>query len=118
MQYISPFHFILVTSEDGIDRQELLLAKKKLLAELELSDRQTIMVNGREFSKHDIISFFDELRESRDIAWHFAVYKDKALLRFLEEQLLETSTSFLPNPLYNDEAFINWISPYYATAFL
>ena len=42
MQYISPLHFIELSSADTIDRRDLLLAKKKMLAELELNEAEVV----------------------------------------------------------------------------
>jgi len=117
MQYISPLHFIELSSADTIDRKDLLLAKKKMLAELELNDGKGIAINGKEVSKNDIIRFFDDLQQSTDLSWHLAIYHDKVLLRFLEYNILEKKDKFDNNPLYTETAFIDWIGPYYATSF-
>lgn len=106
-----------LSAADTIDRKDLLLAKKKMLAELELNDGKGVEINGREVSKNDIIRFFDDLQQSSDLSYHLAVYHDKVLLRFLEYNILEKKDKFAANPLYAEEAFISWLSPYYAHSF-
>jgi len=107
-----------LSAADTIDRKDLLLAKKKMLAELELNDGRGVTINGKEVSKNDIILFFEDLQQSTDISWHLKVYRDKVLLRFLEHHILERKNSFAIDPVYSDEAFINWISPYYLESFI
>ena len=118
MQYISPLHFIALSTAGTIDRKDLLLAKKKMLAELELNEGRGIEINGQEVSKNDIICFFDDLQQSADLSYHLAVYKDPVLLKFLEYNTLEKNDRYADNPLYADDAFITWLSPYYAASFV
>ncbi|MBS1563991.1 MAG: hypothetical protein JST39_06355 [Bacteroidetes bacterium] len=117
MQYISPLHVIEVPAGSTPDKKDILLAKKKLLAELELNDGQSVDVNGKSFSKNDIIRFFDDLQQASDLSWHNAIYQDKVLLRFLEYNILEKNDRFADNPLYQEPAFIDWIGPYYSHSF-
>ncbi|HSC40488.1 MAG TPA: hypothetical protein VLD19_21545 [Chitinophagaceae bacterium] len=119
MQYISPFHFITLPVTGAPDKKGVLLAKKKLLAELELNNDRAIIVNGKELGRNDVVFFFDSLLQSeQEIAHHMTIYRDKPLLQFLEHNTLAASASFAANPLYSDEAFIDWLSPYYANAFI
>ncbi len=67
-----------------------------MLAELELNDGNSILVNGKEVSKNDIIRFFDDLQQSTDLSYHVAVYRDKVLLKFLEYSILENIKIGLP----------------------
>jgi hypothetical protein len=117
MQYISPFHFLELSATDQIDKKDILLARKKMLAELELNDGNSILVNGKEVSKNDIIRFFDDLQQSTDLSYHVAVYRDKVLLKFLEYSIIENKDRFAANPLYTDAAFIDWVTPFYAASF-
>ena len=118
MQYISPLHFIELSSTDTIDRKDLLLARKKMLAELELNEGSGLEINGKEVSRNDIVRFFDDLQQSADLSYHLAIYKDPVLLKFLEYNTLEKNDRIAKNPLYADDAFINWLSPYYAASFV
>ena len=119
MQYISPLHFLeLSAAGSTIDKKDLLLAKKKLLAELELNDGKGVEINGKELFTNDIVRFFDDLQQAPDLSRHLAIYRDPILLRIMEHNLLERKDRIASNPLYGDEAFINWISPYYAHSFM
>ncbi|HSC40489.1 MAG TPA: hypothetical protein VLD19_21550 [Chitinophagaceae bacterium] len=119
MQYISPLHFLESSAAgSAIDKKDLLLAKKKLLAELELNDGKGIVINGKERTKNDIVRFFDDLQQTADLSYHTAIYQDKVLLKFLEYNALEKKDRFADNPLYADEVFIEWIGPFYVNSFV
>lgn len=113
-QYLSPLGLI---GTDIPDRRALQLARKKMLAELELSGETTIMVNGRELSKNDIIVYFEELQAEEDFDLHTAIARDPVLLGFLEHNIIPPDARFLDEPLYQDAAFIDKISPYFCFSF-
>jgi len=101
----------------GIEQKDLVVAKKRLLAELELNGGSTLTVNNKELTRNDIINFFDNAQQTGELAYHIAVANDVFLLKFLENNALENRHGFAKNELYNDPKFINWISPYFYTAF-
>jgi len=118
MQYISPFHHLpedilttILTSPT-----QLKLIRKRLLAEIELSTTQTISINGRELTKFDIITLFDNLKESDLLEIHLAIFQNKALLNFLENGENPKSFYFAENPLLTSEKALHFISPYYKQA--
>ncbi len=117
MQYISPFIALNITDFDTFDKSNLTLAKKKLLAELELSPTNTVLVSGQEMSKNDVIKWFDNFPNSSELAFHRDIAKDKTLLSFLENGVLDANTRFLETPVYHDEAFIEFISPYFSSSY-
>lgn len=116
-QYVSPLALAGTANGDIQDRRGLQLAKKRMLAELELSGETTLQLNGQAFSKNDIVIFFDELSGQGTLDFHIAVAKDKVLQTFLEKAELLPLDKFLPEPLYSDPAFIDWISPYFCFSF-
>ncbi len=113
MQYLSPVSILGGSVSVTGDKKNFLLEKKKLLAELELSGGSTVVINGRELSKNDIIQFFDKLQQADDLSYHIAIANDKTLLQFLEEKTIDPNTKFQVIELYSDIRFVNWISPYY-----
>jgi hypothetical protein len=117
MQYLSPTTFAGETLSGPLDKKAIQLGRKKLFAELELSGETTIDLNGKPFTKNDIIKYFDDLLKDEALAWHSAVAADRVLLGFLEQAMLGRKERFENNPLYNDEQFIQWISPYFCHAF-
>ncbi|MDZ7880230.1 MAG: hypothetical protein U5L45_21315 [Saprospiraceae bacterium] len=86
MHYISPFRSLGISDFDAIDKNTLNLAKKKLLAEIDLSPTNTIIREGQELSKDTIIKTFDKLTQVNNWETHRAIAKDLPLLAFLENQ--------------------------------
>jgi len=100
-----------------IDKKALQLGRKKLLAELELASGGLI-INGIELTKGGIIDYFESLQQDHIIDYHNAIEEDKILHIFLESHTIEKGEKFSDNPLYDTAHFINWISPYFYTAFI
>jgi len=117
MQYISPSILLKDVSAAPTDKKNLTLAKKKMLAELELNGGTTITFNNKEFTKNDIINYFDNAQQDESLAYHVAIANDVFLLKFLENNVLENRHGFAKNELYSDPAFIDWVSPYFFTSF-
>ena len=115
--YISPLGMLDMNGRTSFDKKDFLLAKKKMLAELELSGETTVNINGKQLSKNDIVIFFDHLQQTENLAYHQAVAEDKVLLHFLEGATKSPSEDLTNNPLYWDPRFIDWISPYYCTSY-
>lgn len=117
MQYISPLSLTGTLEDSALDKKSLQLAKKKMLAELELTGNDSITINGRELTKNDILVFFDTLQQSTDLTYHAAIANDPVLLNFLEKNELQFGDWFKKEELYEDPAFLEWISPYYYESF-
>ncbi len=117
MQYISPLSLTGTLEDSALDKKSLLLAKKKMLAELELTGNDSVTVNGRELTKNDILVFFDTLQQSTDLTYHVAIANDPVLLNFLEKNELQFGDWFKKEEMYKDPAFLEWISPYYYESF-
>ncbi len=96
-------------------RRDLQLARKKMLAELELSNAAILTVNERKLSRQDIIHLFDELGDERQVGWHQIIFQDKALMQFLENAVL-TTESWRDDPIYEMPDFQVFVSPFFAEA--
>ncbi|TDX00367.1 hypothetical protein [Dinghuibacter silviterrae] len=116
MRYISPSQLTQEALSAPYDRKVLQREKKKLLAELELSEEEGLTIKGRHFSRNDILAYFDELENPAVADYHAAVEADPPLLAFLQGEGLEIR--FASNPLYDDPAFVAWLSPFYFTSFI
>lgn len=115
MHYVSPFNYLPedLIKDILLDTNKIKLARKKLLAEIELSDTQSILVNNKELTKSDIITLFDSLNNAQLLNIHLAIFNNKNLLGFLENSIIPSFFNFTDSqPLNTDEA-INFISPYY-----
>ena len=108
---------------ENFDPKTIRLRRTQLLADLELKGN-TIEYRGETLTKNDIIALFDELQTDNTLSWHIAVAKDKTLLTFLDDIYFDQwavdqhCVRYLQNPLYEQEDFIRWISPYYYDSFM
>jgi hypothetical protein len=118
MQYLSPASLSGDPIVTPLDKKAIQLERKKLFAELELSGETTIEMNGRSFTKNDIIQYYEDLLKEDGLKFHSVVAEDPVLLVFLETAYIGRKENFLRNPEYADEQFITWISPYFCHAFI
>lgn len=85
MSYLSPFQLLdLQLGPEGLSAQDLRRAKKRLLAELELSPGQQLQLGGKKLSKDELLRLFDQLENPKERDFHQRIYRHKALLQFLE----------------------------------
>jgi len=117
MQYLSPSTLLGETITAPIDKKAIQLGRKKLLAELELSAQDNLEIHRLTLTKGNIIDYFEALQQDNVIDYHNAVGEDDVLKTFLEDHYIADNAKFRDNPLYNDSRFIQWISPYFLTAF-
>jgi hypothetical protein len=119
MKYISPFALLGITDSANavIERKDLQLARKKLMAEIELGDTQTVKINGTEFSKDGIIKLFEEYEEENVMGYHRLVAQDKALLAFLDQGFISDYNNIQKRPEYESGGFIDFVSPYFRERF-
>ncbi|OQP64261.1 hypothetical protein A3860_19995 [Niastella vici] len=117
MQYLSPSTFTGETISGPLDKKAIQLGRKKLFAELELSGETTIDLQGKPFTKNDIIKYFDDLLKEDALTYHSAIGDDPVLLGFLEHSGMGKKEKFGNNPLYKEEQFIQWVSPYFCHSF-
>ncbi|MDR2119509.1 MAG: hypothetical protein LBP64_01360 [Tannerella sp.] len=115
--YISPFTLMNRDSDNIPSREDILSAKRQRLSELEASGDIVIKIRDRAYSKDDLVKAFDHmLSDYVSMHFHSHVRKDRALLLFLETGVYQPKPGFLLQPVYDDEAFRRWLSPYYAAA--
>lgn len=115
--YRSPIRLAGLDVGADFNKQTLSLARKKMLAELELGDGHTIIVNGTELNRQDITHLFDELGNGQHLAWHIAIFNDTVLLHFLENgEIQSNGPGWAQNDIYDTPGFRNFISPYFAAA--
>jgi hypothetical protein len=121
MRYISPIRHLNIDTNHvdatgNMPKSVLNLAKKRLLAEIDLSPKQTIWQGQTEMSKNDVLKWFDQLAVSGELGFHILIAQDPVLLTFLEQQHLAAGAHFKAD-LYQDSKFIAFVSPYYQTSF-
>ncbi len=121
MRYISPIRHLNIDTNQvdaagNMPKSILNLAKKRLLAEIDLSPQQTIRQGQTEMTKNDVLKWFDQLAISGELGFHILIAQDPVLLAFLEQQHLAAGAHFKAD-LYKDSKFITFVSPYYQTSF-
>ena len=117
MLYVSPFQELGLEADGNLDKASLNLAKKRLLAELDLSEKPTILRGAMELTKNDIINQFDKLASLKNWDFHRLIAVDKALLDFLQHKYWIVNNSLKEEPQYNNEAFIEFVSPYFLMSY-
>jgi hypothetical protein len=115
--YRSPIRLIRYAGEsfDTWSQKAVTQARKKLLAEAALSG-DDLVIDDIHVSKNDITTQLGDLSEA---SWnhHGIIYTNDALLQFLEEFYFDSEGFAQLGHLWEDEAFADFIAPYFALAF-
>jgi hypothetical protein len=128
VRYISPIRHLEIDTNQvdatgNLPKSVLNLAKKRLLAEIDLSQTQTVWVGSIEMTKNDVLKWFEALTQSGEFGFHVLIARDGILLDFLEKQHLEAGERFNWYYYQDEKAnfkninFISFISLYYKTSF-
>jgi hypothetical protein len=116
MSYINPFELLNFTTDNlyAVDDNAISKAKRKLLAEIELSENTSIKFKKIELSKSDFFSIIDEVDNDLKKEFHLFIFNNKPLNNFLSSGDLTFFTQFKSESIYNDEEFLEFISPYFS----
>lgn len=118
MRYLSPTSLCDCPITSLSDKKALTLQRKKWLAELELNTDGFLVIHHQQLSKTDILEYFESLSDETILSYHSIIAQDKTLMTFLEEIALPPA-SFFGNDLPRDDRdFLEWLSPYFYTAFV
>jgi tetratricopeptide (TPR) repeat protein len=116
MHYINPFELLEIKSEhlSDINSSVIRRAKRNLLAEIELNDTLTFNHNGNEITKSDCIRAIDELDNNDKKEFHFFIYQNTDLKRFLSDGNLTFFKTYKAESIYKLPEFLDFISPFFA----
>jgi hypothetical protein len=117
MKYHNPFALLEEMNGapiDATDTAAVLLLRKKILAELELSADKVLAINGEDFSKNDLLLFFDSFKKDT-FYFHQEIKSDPVLSEWLASGII--TGRFADNPLYSDKSFLQFIAPFYEPLF-
>lgn len=117
MRYVSPFEELGLEADGNLDKNDLNLAKKRLLAELDLSASPTILRGSVEMTKNDIINQFDKLASIQNWDFHRLIVADKVLLDFLQKREWDVRKQLRKETAYDNEAFVEFVSPYFLESY-
>jgi len=116
MQYINPYKLLNIPADDlpSVDSNTVSKAKKKLLAEIELSESNAIVHSKIELNKGDCIKAIDDLDNNNKREFHLFIIKNKPLFNFLTSRDLTFFTQFKFESIYKDNEFLDFISPFFS----
>lgn len=118
-KFINPIELLDLQSFslEQIDDSVLKKAKKKILAEMELSGHDFYQFNSIEVSRSDIENIFLELENNTIIKFYQKIYKYRDVHDFLTKGdfRIFRFPEILDN--FRDEEFINFISGYFASVY-
>lgn len=118
MRYISPALLTNGNLSAPYDRKSIQRERKRLLADLQLSDGGGLVVNGEVLDQNDILGYFEQLEREEVVAYHTAIAQDPVLLGFLQDGTLGAGERFGENRLYAESGFTGWVSDYFFIAAL
>ncbi len=116
MTYINPFELLNFASENLADANSIWIkrAKKKLFAEIELSESDTILYDNIHITKSDCNRAIDDLDDTEKKEFHYFIFQNKPLNDFLKKGWLGFFTSFKVESIYKLPAFLDFISPFFS----
>ena len=117
--YINPIELLNLDTDipTGVDGLTIRKAKKTLLAEIELSDTDTIIHNGIELTKSDCLRAIDDLDHKDKRDFHLFIFENSDLNHFLTSGDLNFFRTFKTESIYKLPDFIDFISPYFSVQY-
>ncbi len=115
MHYINPYELLEITPENlsDVNSATIKRAKKKLLAEIELGDTDTIIHQDIELNKSDCIRAIDDLDNKDKSEFHFFIYQHKHLKRFLTSGKISFFDNYQAESIYKLPEFLDFISQFF-----
>lgn len=120
MQYINPVEILQlsnVAESSQIDSDTIKKAKRRLFADIDLSDNGHYDYYGLQLSKGDCERAIDELSNSNLKEFYLYLTSNKKLNEFLVNGNENVFDSFKQDSIFKLTDFVNFISPYYAPKF-
>lgn len=117
--YINPIELLNLDTDilSGVDSSTIRKAKKTLLAEIELSDTDTVIHNGIELTKSDCLRVIDDLDNKDKKDFHLFIYQNTDLNIFLTTGDLTFFKTYKTESIYKLPEFIDFISPYFSVQY-
>lgn len=118
MKYLNPFAFLEKMNGGPVaadDAAAVSLLRKKMMAELELSEEKVLRIGAQWLSKNDLLHFFDEVQSPHRLYFYQQVNNDTVLSGFLETG--KPAGLFNDNPVYSNPSFLAFIAPFYEPLF-
>ena len=120
MQYINPVEILQlsnVADSSQIDSDTIKKAKRRLFADIDLSDDGHYDYYGLQLSKGDCEKAINELSNNDLKEFYLYLTSNKKLNEFLVNGNESVFNSFKQDSIFKLPDFINFISPYYTPKF-
>lgn len=120
MQYINPIEILQLSNmadSSQIDSDTIKKAKRRLFADIDLSDNGHFDYYGLQLSKGDCEKAVDELSNNDLKEFYLYLTSNKKLNEFLVNGNENVFNSFKQDSVFKLPDFVNFISPYYAPKF-
>lgn len=120
MQYINPIEILglsNVTDKTNIDNETIKKAKRKLFADIDLSDNGLFEYYGLKITKGDCEKVIDELSNEDFKEFYLYLSSNKNLNAFLVNGKIESLKNFKQDSIFKLPEFVKFVSPYFAPKF-
>ncbi|MBK7959334.1 MAG: hypothetical protein IPK03_15315 [Bacteroidetes bacterium] len=120
MQYINPIEILGLSNfadTTSIDYDLIKKAKRKLFADIDLSDNVLLDYYGLQLTKSDCEKVIDELANKDLKEFYLYLISNKKLNIFLVTGNEDVFTNFKQDSIFKLPEFVKFISPYYAPKF-
>jgi len=119
MNFINPIEILELQSADvsSIDNALIKKAKRKLFADIDLSDNGHLNYKGVSLTKTDCEKAIDELENSNFVEFYSHLSNNKPLNDFLVNGNENIFQSFKQESIYKLPDFVKFVSPFFAPKF-
>lgn len=119
MQFLNPIELLELENVDVavIDNTVIKKAKRKLFAEIDLSENGHLDYKGILLTKSDCEKVIDDLENINALEFYSHLSSNKLLNDFLVNGNDKLFTSFIQESIYKLPDFIKFISPFFAPKF-
>jgi len=116
MNYVNPIEILELQAVEtsSIDSSVIKKAKKKLFADIELSDDGHFDYWGYQLTKSDCERAIDELEEKDNVEFYSHLASNRQLNEFLVNGTYELLDSFKQESIYKLPEFVDFVSPYFS----
>ena len=116
MSYINPIEILELQAVEtsNIDNSVIKKAKRKLFADIELSDDGHFDYWGYQLTKSDCERAIDELEEKDNVEFYSHLASNRQLNEFLVNGTYELLDSFKQESIYKLPEFVDFVSPYFS----
>lgn len=118
--YLNPIEILGLSSAEGtsiIDNDRVKKAKRKLFADIDLSDNGVLEYHGLKLTKGDCEKAIEELTNNDYKEFYLYLANNKPLNKFLASGELGVFRNFKQDSIFKLPEFVKFISPYFAPRF-